>query len=93
MVQMAFRWYKRHRDSGGAANMHRHTFGTKQEVVVISVEEWKQQYARAHSKDLSPKGGEAIRGVSRQRVVFRKMGENIHTGTGAHAGQQGGASS
>jgi hypothetical protein len=69
--------------------MHRRTVGTKQEVVVISVEEQKRQYARAHSTDSSPKGGEAIRGVSRQRV-FRKMGENMHTG--AH-GQQGGASS
>jgi tRNA-dihydrouridine synthase 1 len=36
-------WYKRHRDSGGAANMHRRTAGTKQEVVVISVEERKRQ--------------------------------------------------
>jgi hypothetical protein len=86
---MAFRWYKRHQDSGGTANMHRRTAGTKQEVVVISVEELKRQYARAHSTDLSPKGREAIRGVSRQRV-FRKMGRNMHNG--AH-GQQGGASS
>jgi tRNA-dihydrouridine synthase len=36
-------WYKRHRDSGGAANMHRRTAGIKQEVVVISVEERKRQ--------------------------------------------------